>query len=181
MEAMIEVSELYIAPQGEGPNLGRLSLFVRTRRCNLRCVWCDSKQTWNKDDPEYENYTKYTPTTLPQAMLKVALSGAFSVPFAVVFTGGEPLLWQRHLPEVIDAYYSGVVRATGVRSDFEVETAGTIVPSPALRQLCHFNVSPKLASAQNDHVPQEKLWNPDSTRAFLEGDAIFKLVVSLDP
>ena len=36
--------------QGEGPETGRPSIFVRLSLCNLTCVWCDTPYTWNWDD-----------------------------------------------------------------------------------------------------------------------------------
>jgi 7-carboxy-7-deazaguanine synthase len=32
--------------QGEGPDVGASTLFVRFGRCDLRCRWCDSPDTW---------------------------------------------------------------------------------------------------------------------------------------
>lgn len=169
----IEVSELYLAPQGEGPWLGRSSLFLRLRRCNLACSWCDTKQTWQPGFPGYEEYTTIQPEFLANEMMRVATANGRPPPNALVITGGEPLLWQRLLPEVIDRYVD-----LGGKTHVEVETNGTISPTDAMLDRCHFNVSPKLQSAGNEHVAPARLWNEEATRLYLMGhSSIFKLVV----
>lgn len=173
---MIEVSEIYAAHQGEGVNLGRPSLFVRMRRCTLHCIWCDTKFSWDKNDPGFhEPYLTYNaPPPFAQDIIKHLERPPF-VPEAIVFTGGEPLIYQRHLPEVID-----LVRGVHPIA-IEFETAGTIVPThDMLTRRVHFNVSPKLASSHNDNVPQRILWNERATKEFLLNHAIFKIVVAKD-
>lgn len=170
---MIEISEIYFAPQGEGPNMGRSSLFVRVRRCVLSCNWCDSRFTWDEEDEGYTNFQTYEPWELVSCMLLSSDSLAYT-PHAIVFTGGEPLIYQRELLEVIDLYR----RQTPIV--VEVETAGTIVPSAEMLRRCHFNVSPKLNSAGNAAVPISTLWRADATRAYFHSSATFKLVVGAD-
>jgi len=156
---MIEISEIYRAPQGEGPNLGRPSLFVRTRRCTLHCSWCDSKFTWKHDDPDFEMYEVYSPLQLAEAMCKQNFYP--NTPHAVVLTGGEPLIWQRELPEAIRLYRQ--VNLVPV----EVETSGTIVPNDELLRLCSFNISHKFAAS-----------NPDVCREFRLSEETVRRVVS---
>jgi len=173
---VIEISELFLAPQGEGRYMGRQALFVRVNRCNLSCDWCDSHFTWDRNHPDYGKGVKsYTPSELAGEMVREAFGLVAWSPMAVVFTGGEPMIYQQELPEVIDWF----------RKDFkvpiEVETAGTIVPSSAMLRRCHFNVSPKLASAGNERVPRPMLWNSEATKAYaLVHTNIFKLVVGVD-
>jgi len=38
--------EVFTSAQGEGPEVGRTTVFVRFGGCDLRCRWCDSPQTW---------------------------------------------------------------------------------------------------------------------------------------
>ena len=38
--------EIFSSIQGEGPELGAATLFVRFGGCDLRCRWCDSAHTW---------------------------------------------------------------------------------------------------------------------------------------
>jgi organic radical activating enzyme len=153
---MIEVSEMYVAPQGEGPNMGRLSLFVRLRRCTLRCVWCDTKQTWDKGDPDYEKYETYEPHQLASAMLKKGQPfgrlSSLDVQ-AIVLTGGEPLMWQEEMVEALISYRS----THGI--PVEVETSGTIVPNTDMLMNCSFTVSHKLASSHNEGILRDYLWN----------------------
>lgn len=42
MEPKINLSEIFYSIQGEGPNTGKPSIFIRLAGCNLCCVWCDS-------------------------------------------------------------------------------------------------------------------------------------------
>jgi 7-carboxy-7-deazaguanine synthase len=92
---------------------------------------------------------------------------AMDVPLVVV-TGGEPLLQQGALVELL-----ALLKPRRI----EVETAGTLAPRPELVGLVEqFNVSPKLANSGN---PAERRLHPDVLAAFAAtGKAVFKFVVS---
>jgi 7-carboxy-7-deazaguanine synthase len=63
----------------------------------------------------------------------------------VVITGGEPLLQQGEVFELLQC-----IKAARPDWRLEIETNGTIVPTPEIEELVEqFNVSPKLASSGN--------------------------------
>ncbi len=46
-ELVLPVSEMFGSTlQGEGPMVGRRTLFIRLAGCDYKCSWCDSKHTW---------------------------------------------------------------------------------------------------------------------------------------
>ena len=148
--------------QGEGPSLGRRAGFVRLGRCNLACTFCDTPYTWRwtDHDPAVELRTANVDDVLAELLV-------MDVPLVVV-TGGEPLLQQSHLPPLLQP-----LRDRGI--EVEVETAGTLAPSPEVVELVtRFNVSPKLANSGNEIHRRLK---PDVLRAFeTTGRAVFKFV-----
>lgn len=85
----MRVSEVYASTQGEGPNVGRTTVFTRFGGCNLRCPgWpCD---TQHAIDPAYRNeWDKLTPEALAARVVRAAnISGADTI----TLTGGEPFL-----------------------------------------------------------------------------------------
>ena len=167
---MIEISEIYNAPQGEGPFLGRQMLFVRVNRCPLSCDWCDTRFTWDKSHPDYgKGVHTYSPSGLAQQMLDAA---GDQPPMAVSFTGGEPMIYQGDLPEVIDLFRGHH------KIPIEIETSGIIMPSQAMLLRCHFIVSQKLLSSGNKEVAQDKLLNEEITRLFAVQGATFKVVAA---
>ncbi len=149
--------------QGEGPSTGQRAGFVRLGRCNLACEWCDSKYTWDWDsyDPQVEVTTRTTAEVAAEI-------DAMDVPL-VVITGGEPLLQQSHLPDLLRRLRSG-------RCRIEVETAGTIgATNDVVALVDRFNVSPKLAHSGN---PRDRRYRPEVLAAFeATGKAAFKFVV----
>ena len=149
--------------QGEGPSLGRRAGFVRLGRCNLACSWCDTAYTW--DWSRFDPAQELRRMTVAEVAAQVA---AMDVPMVVV-TGGEPLLQQSALSELL--------LTLSPRHRIEVETAGTIAPIPEVVGLVdQFNVSPKLGNSGN---ALERRHKPEVLRAFQDtGKAVFKFVVA---
>jgi 7-carboxy-7-deazaguanine synthase len=169
--------EVFFSLQGEGPRQGRPSVFVRTSRCNLHCVWCDTPYTWNwrghgfvhaggeaqAFDQELES------VTLPVARVAELVSG-FGCP-NVVLTGGEPLLQADACAELLHA-----LRDKGPTFVCDVETNGTLLPAPALDELVSlYVVSPKL---ENSGVRTSLRLRPEALEHFArEPRAVFKFVL----
>lgn len=151
--------------QGEGPSCGRRAAFVRLGGCNLACSWCDTPYTW---DWAGQNGTAYDPKAELRSMdaedVLVELVG-MGVPLVVV-TGGEPLLQADRLAPLVRGLH-----AAGVA--LEVETNGTVAPPASFPGAVRFNVSPKLASANN----RAPYLIPEGLAAFRDrGRSIFKFV-----
>ena len=48
MSSSLRVSELFYSIQGESTRAGLPCAFIRLCGCNLRCVYCDSRYTWDE-------------------------------------------------------------------------------------------------------------------------------------
>lgn len=150
--------------QGEGPSCGVPALFIRLSRCNLTCIFCDTRYTWD--------WTVYDPAaeSRRQTIENLAVWAERVDVELVVVTGGEPLLQQRSLVPLV-----GRLVAAGKR--VEIETNGTVVPDA---RLCvdgvGFNVSPKLTNSQ---VTRPKRVVAPALEAFAQsGRAVFKFVAA---
>lgn len=87
---MFNIVEKFLSIDGEGPSSGELATFIRFQGCNLRCSWCDTTYSWDKESTlevlnakEIYNYIKETGAT------------------NVTLTGGEPLI-QENIDELLD-------------------------------------------------------------------------------
>jgi 7-carboxy-7-deazaguanine synthase len=45
------LNDIYLAVQGEGVQTGVPMIIVRLQGCGVGCTWCDTKETWDKDEP----------------------------------------------------------------------------------------------------------------------------------
>jgi 7-carboxy-7-deazaguanine synthase len=72
--------EQFYTIQGEGAHQGRAAYFIRLGGCDVGCVWCDVKDSWDADRHP----------RLPVSEL-VAAATAWPGRLAVI-TGGEPLM-----------------------------------------------------------------------------------------
>ena len=100
MTERVRISEIFGPTiQGEGPLIGRPTVFVRTAGCDYRCAWCD---TLYAVLPEYRD--EWTLMSPPQIMARVnELAG--DSPVLISLSGGNPALHAvvvRRLQKVID-------------------------------------------------------------------------------
>jgi organic radical activating enzyme len=75
------IMEHFFTIQGEGTYSGRAAYFIRIAGCDVGCVWCDVKESWDKDI--------HTTMTTNEIIEKVAESKTDFV----VITGGEPAMY----------------------------------------------------------------------------------------
>ncbi|MEI6047044.1 MAG: 7-carboxy-7-deazaguanine synthase QueE, partial [Chloroflexota bacterium] len=128
------LNELFFSIQGEGASLGQPAIFIRLHLCNLKCSWCDTKYTWDPNDPAFNNYKPLTPSELVAQILIYPCQ-------RLVITGGEPLLYSRQIESLLELLPP--------EWQIEIETNGTLPATPFIRERCQLNISPKLPSAHN--------------------------------
>lgn len=159
--------EIFISIQGEGESIGEPAIFIRLWGCNLRCKWCDTKYTWGgKNKPKISITPKEVATEIRRAFWDSDKKTT-----RVIFTGGEPLMQQKEIVEVIVN-----LKKSKVNWNFEVETNGTIMPKTCLSRCVDlFNVSPKLASSGNKLSSRV---NQDVIRHFAMNADSFKFVIA---
>jgi 7-carboxy-7-deazaguanine synthase len=115
----LPVMEHFYTLQGEGFHWGKAAYFIRLGGCDVGCVWCDVKDSWDASKHpllsiEYlVEEIKKTPSEI------------------VVITGGEPLM--HDLTELTQA-----LKAVGLKT--HIETSGT---SPLSGTLDWITLSPK--------------------------------------
>ncbi|MDD6059033.1 MAG: putative 7-carboxy-7-deazaguanine synthase QueE [Ruminococcus sp.] len=101
------VAEKFVSINGEGTRAGELAVFIRFRKCNLRCSYCDTKWANSCDAPaemmSAEEISAY-----------IDDSGVTNV----TLTGGEPLL-RSGLYELIE-----ILMKNG--KSIEIETNGSL-------------------------------------------------------
>lgn len=139
--------------QGEGVTAGKPAVFLRLQLCNLACGknggWkCDTGYTWDRDREEYWKEPEDWGYKETAQRIEEAWSGKFGNLDArrVVITGGEPMLQQGKIAELLEDLPGWSV---------EIETNGTIVPLPALSD-CQINCSPKLSNSGNERRKRYK-------------------------
>ena len=96
--------EAFYTLQGEGYHQGKAAYFIRLGGCDVGCIWCDVKESWDAN-------------THPLKTIHSIVEEAKKNParFAVV-TGGEPLM--HDLTELTDALH-----AAGFQTN--IETSGS--------------------------------------------------------
>jgi len=111
--------EHFYTIQGEGYHQGRAAYFIRLGGCDVGCVWCDVKESWDASKhplvavDTLVAYVKATPAQL------------------VIITGGEPLL--HNLDELTQE-----LQNAGLETN--IETSGSSPLSGSWNWIC---VSPK--------------------------------------
>ena len=81
MATSLPLMESFLTIQGEGFHTGTAAYFIRLGGCDVGCVWCDVKESWDPD-----NHPKVT----EEDMVEMANTSGAKM---VVITGGEPLMY----------------------------------------------------------------------------------------
>lgn len=116
---MLPVMEHFYTIQGEGHHAGRAAYFIRLGGCNVGCVWCDVKESWDAEKhpffavSEMVDWIKSTPAT------------------ECVITGGEPCMY-----DLIEL--TAALKSNGIRT--WLETSGAYPITGTWDWIC---VSPK--------------------------------------
>ncbi len=167
---LLPLNEAFVSIQGEGRFAGHPAFFLRFNYCNLGCSWCDTRFTWDAD--KIEKGELLSARQITEQSLEI-LKGESINPSEVhvVLTGGEPMLHQDRLPELIR-----LLRQAGFNF-FEIETNGLIVPNEKMIiSIDWWNCSPKLS---NNGLPIAQNISADAFRIIAHTDkADFKFVVS---
>ena len=111
--------ELFYSLQGEGYHQGKAAFFIRLAGCDVGCVWCDVKDSWDA--------SKHPVLSVEEI---IAAAAAHPSRIAIV-TGGEPLLHQ------LDPLTT-TLRAAGFQT--HIETSGSSPMSGSWDWVC---LSPK--------------------------------------
>lgn len=140
----MNVIEIFASIDGEGSRQGLLTTFLRLHDCNIRCSYCDTTYSYGID-------STFTDMTVREVADAIESLGNHRI----TITGGEPLLQEAAVVELIDELnrrkaakledklYTDKKSTTGnnvsegvqgVLSDensydFNIETNGTIIPS----------------------------------------------------
>lgn len=116
---VLPVMESFYTIQGEGFHQGKAAYFIRLGGCDVGCVWCDVKESWDADKH-------------PQRPVSELVAEAAAHPGRIaVITGGEPLMHDL-------AALTSALRAEGLRT--HMETSGS---SPLSGSWDWITLSPK--------------------------------------
>lgn len=115
----LPLMEHFYTLQGEGYHTGRAAYFLRLGGCDVGCVWCDVKESWDA--------SKHPQVPIESMAQWVKKSGTEMV----VITGGEPLM--HNLDRLTDS-----LQNLGIETN--IETSGSHPLSGNWNWIC---VSPK--------------------------------------
>jgi len=152
----------FVSIQGEGPNIGKNTLFIRFFGCNLSNTcgkdWCDVKHSFYtreeiKKDEFGQKIFAAKPDRLTFANVEQMYESIFELNGLakfnnVVLTGGEPMLQQFQIATLLRLFRDTYKRTITV----EIETNGTIpVETEYIDwfRMAHFNISPKVHTNSN--------------------------------
>ncbi len=123
-ENQIGLVNIFPSINGEGHASGKPTVFIRVFGCNLRCVWCDTKESWTED-----NLLKVYPERLNNVLKWKTAKEIFNevesleqnwYHKSICLTGGEPLhlantdfMLNELLPLFVNANYDVSIETDG--------------------------------------------------------------------
>lgn len=136
----INVAEFFCDTiQGEGVNIGIPAAFFRVQGCTQACIWCDTQEVWRFGNP-------YTIEEIFKIMEDADLIRKFKEGQHFVFTGGSPLLQQKKIIALIEAF----IDVYGFKPYIEIENESVLLPNDKMIEFVDcWNNSPKLENSFN--------------------------------
>ncbi len=178
LETSVSLNEIFYSIQGEGLFAGDKTVFIRFQGCGLRCVWCDTKDSWPFQLPSGKMQTLGSgigaqtvgfqdfvakPLTVKEIVSEVK---RFENATNICITGGEPL----QQPKAFRA----LVRALSAHGyDIHVETSGAFtLPDRRNPNIPHWVMDIKL--------PDSGMWdrNKFENLQMLTGNDAIKFVTA---
>lgn len=123
----MKVIEIFKSIDGEGIRVGYPAIFIRLAGCNLRCSYCDTKYSYEK-----EKSVDMTPEQIYKEVFK--LGGK-----RITLTGGEPLIHE----DV--SFLINLLLSKGY--EVNIETNGSVDISPFLYNGCIITMDYKCAGS----------------------------------
>ena len=90
----VPLHEIFTSIEGEGPEVGTPTVFVRTAGCNFKCPFCDTRKSW-----DLENSDTITVSKLVRLVERRLCSGVRRVSI----TGGNPALHKTEVLALVSA------------------------------------------------------------------------------
>ena len=131
VHTVLPLMEDFYTIQGEGSHQGRAAYFIRLGGCDVGCVWCDVKESWDA--------ASHPLISVAEIARRVVASGA---PVAVI-TGGEPLMYDM-------THLTGALREADIRA--HLETSGAYPITGSWNWICF---SPKKFKSPQPSVPPQ--------------------------
>lgn len=135
--SVLDTHSIFYTIQGEGPYSGHPAVFIRLAGCNLQCPGCDTDYTSDRQNMAYQNIVHKANLLTPYRIGKGRK--------LVVITGGEPFR-QNITPLVKYLMEYGF--------HVQIETNGTLPPSPDLPDDVVIVCSPKTGRVSPDLQPR---------------------------
>jgi organic radical activating enzyme len=126
--ATLPLMEDFYTLQGEGAFQGAPAYFIRLGGCDVGCVWCDVKESWDA--------TAFPVVAVDEMVSRATSTGAK----IVVVTGGEPAMYDL-------APLTAALKANGMRT--HIETSGGYPVSGSWDWVCF---SPKKFKAPDTSI-----------------------------
>lgn len=93
----LPIHEMFTSIEGEGPEVGTPTLFVRTAGCNFKCSFCDTRKSWDLENSD---------TIAVSELVRLVEGSLCSCVRRVSITGGNPALHKDEVLALITALQS---------------------------------------------------------------------------
>lgn len=155
---MFNIIEKFLSLDGEGPTSGELATFIRFQGCNLRCSWCDTTYSFDKDNI-------VETLTVKGIYSYIKENGSKNV----TLTGGEPLI-QENIGELLDILNSDSGLLVHIETNGSIDISDFKSRYKNIRYIVDFKL-PKSKMSSKMNLKNLKVVDKDDVYKFVIGGA----------